>query len=160
VTLRYSDTNQHDALYKVAREFKGGIEALAQRMGKTAPVLYNKLRPGITTHHVTFEEVSEIVELCQEVGVKDALLPIHALNMRHGLVAFPFPQAVDVTDIDLAQTICRAMKEFGDVAASISESLNDGNISDADLEKIEKEFQESLAALGELRQRVRHRAGK
>lgn len=159
VTLRYSETNQHDALYTVARAYPGGVEALARRMGRSAAVFYNKLRPGIDTHHVAFEEVSEIVELCQQAGVKDALSPLHALNMRHGLVAFPMPQVDSLTDDALAQTVCRAMKEFGEVAASVSESLaNDGKISDAELEKIEKEFQDAFAAIGEWRARVRSRA--
>ena len=49
MTRRYSDTNQHDALYKVARAYPGGLEALAARMGMSVNVLRNKLAPGIDT---------------------------------------------------------------------------------------------------------------
>ncbi|MFX5660835.1 phage regulatory CII family protein, partial [Acinetobacter baumannii] len=70
--------NQHDALYKIARAFPGGLEALAQRMDMSVNVLRNKLAPGIDTHYPSFEEVSQIVELCKQANVKDATLPLHA----------------------------------------------------------------------------------
>ena len=72
MTRRYSDMNQHDALYKVARAYPGGLEALAAAMKMSVNVLRNKLAPGIETHYPSFEEVSEIVALCQEAGMKDA----------------------------------------------------------------------------------------
>lgn len=158
MTLRYSDTNQHDALYKVARTYPGGIEALAQRMGKTANVLYNKLRPGVETHYPSFEEVSEIVELCAAAGVPHATLPIEALCQRHNLVVFAFPTLAHLTDDDLTNSVCKAMQELGDVTGSIAGALaDDGRISLRELDAIEREIQQALGAIGALRERVRAR---
>ena len=69
MTRRYSDMNQHDALYKVARAYPGGLEALALRMQISVNVLRNKLAPGIETHYPSFEELSMIVEHCHQAGV-------------------------------------------------------------------------------------------
>lgn len=79
MTRKYLDMNQHDALYKVARSYPGGIDALAQAMGISVNVLRNKLAPTIASHYPSFEEVSAVVELCHQAGVADAHLPLHAL---------------------------------------------------------------------------------
>lgn len=161
MTLRYSDTNQHDALYLVARSYPGGIEALAQRMGKTANVLYNKLRPGVDTHYPSFEEVSEIIELCAASGVPNATLPLYALCARHGLVAFAFPDVAQLTDDDLTRAVCDAVKEMGDVTCAIGGALSDGQFSMAEIAKIEQEIQQVMGAVAALRERVRaHRSPK
>lgn len=157
MTLRSSDTNQHDALYKIARAYPGGIEALAARMGKSTNTLRNKLQPHISTHYVSFEEVSEIVELCAGAGVPDALLPLRSLNWRHGLVSFAIPSSDNLSDEQLSMTVCRVMKEAGDVAASVGDAMSDGRISLEEMDRIEREFSEAMGALGAWRERVRER---
>jgi hypothetical protein len=158
MTRKYSDMNQHDALYKVARAYPGGLEALAQKMEISANVLRNKLAPGIESHYPSFEELSQIVELCRDAGVKDALLPLHALLSRHGMAAFVVPEAEHTSDDDLSQTVCRVMSQVGDVAEAVSSALLDGVITDAEADLIEREFQGALTALGEWRARIRMRA--
>ena len=157
MTRKYSDMNQHDALYKVARAYPGGLEALAARLGMSANVLRNKLAPGIETHYPSFEEFSRIVELCQQAGVKEAHLPLHALLGRHGLAAFVVPEPEEVRDDDLSQTVCRVMSQVGDVAEAVSTALLDGVITDAEADLIDREFQAALTVLGEWRARLRAR---
>lgn len=158
MTLRYSEMSQHDTLYNVARAYPGGIEALAQRMGKSVNVLRNKLRPGIDSHHVNFEEVSAIIELCQEAHVPDALSPLFALNARHGLEAFALPSVDSLSDEELTQTVCKAMKKFGDLAANTSAAMMDHIVTSNEMDGIEKDFQQVMAAVGEWRERLRVRA--
>lgn len=155
MTRKYSDMNQHDALYKVARAYPGGLEALAAKLEVSVNVLRNKLAPGIDTHHTSFEEFSSIIEHCHEAGMKEALLPIHALLGRHGMAAFLIPEPTEVSTDDLTQTVCRVMSQIGDVAEAVSTALLDGVITDAEADLIEKEFQGALAALGEWRARIR-----
>lgn len=155
MTRKYSDMNQHDALYKVARAYPGGLEALATRMGMSVNVLRNKLAPAIESHYPSFEELSVIIELCHQAGVKDAHLPLHALLSRHGLAAFVVPEPSEVSKDDLSQTVCRVMSQVGDVAEAVSESLLDGVITDTEADLIEREFQAALTALGEWRARIR-----
>ncbi|WP_229489045.1 phage regulatory CII family protein [Pseudoduganella namucuonensis] len=147
--------NQHDALYTVARNYPGGIEALSQCMGISVNVLRNKLSPTIASHYPSFEEVSTIIELCQKAGVQDAVLPLHALLNRHGMAAFVVPVPEIVAKDDLSQTVCRVMSQIGDVAEAVSQSLLDGKITASEADLIEREFHDALSALGEWRERIR-----
>jgi len=159
MTRKYSDMNQHDALYKIARAYPGGLEALAQKMEISSNVLRNKLAPGIESHYPSFEEVSQIVELCREAKVRDALLPLHALLARHGMAAFVVPEPEKVNADDLSQTVCRVMSQVGSVAEAVSDALLDGVITHTEADLIEREFQGALTALGEWRARIRARSG-
>lgn len=155
MTRRYADMNQHDALYKVARAYPGGLEALAIRLTMSVNVLRNKLAPGIESHYPSFEELSLIIQHCHEAGVKEAHLPLHALLARHGLAAFLVPEPEQMNKDDLSQTVCRVMSQVGDVAEAVSNSLMDGVITMAEADLIEKEFQGALSVLGEWRARIR-----
>lgn len=155
MTRRYSDMNQHDALYKAARAYPGGIEALAQNLNMSVNVLRNKLAPGISSHYASFEEVSNIISLCQAAGVKDATLPLHALLARHNMAAFLVPEPSSISNDDLSQTVCKVMSQVGDVAEAVSEALMDSVITEREADLIEREFQGALAALGEWRARIR-----
>lgn len=155
MTRRYFDMNPHDALYKVARAYPGGLEALAQRMQVSVNVLRNKLAPGIETHYVSFAEFSEIIELCSEAGMKDALLPMHALLGKHGMAGFVVPTQSEINHDELSQTVCSVVSRVGDVAEAVSEALLDRVITVTEADLIEREFQSALAALGEWRERIR-----
>lgn len=157
MTRKYLDMNQHDALYKVARGYPGGVDALAQCMGISANVLRNKLAPTIASHYPSFEEVSTIIEHCHRAGVNDALLPLHALLVRHGMAAFVVPQPEQVGGDDLSQTVCLVMSQVGAVAAAVSTALMDGKVTLAEADLIEREFHGALAALGAWRARIRLR---
>lgn len=158
MTKQYLEMNQHDALYRQARGYPGGLEALAQRMGISVNVLRNKLSPAISTHHASFEEVSEITELSQEARRDDALAAIRAMNWRHGLVAFQVPSASNLSDDELASNIYRVVKEIGEVANSVSGALEDRKITHVEFDVIEKNFAEVIGAITEWRERVRARA--
>jgi hypothetical protein len=156
--LRYLEMNQHDALYRAARKYPGGVEIIAHRMDKSANVLRNKLRPDIHSHHVTFEEATEILELCHAANVKDALQAAHAFNARLGLVAFAAPALTETSDEALLETVYKVMKQIGAVAQSVAGALEDKKITHAELDEIEKSFGQGMSALGEWRERVRARA--
>lgn len=158
MTQEYSDMNQHDALYKVARKYPGGLEALSKRLVMSSSVLYSKLRPGVDSHHTSFEQVSEILEHLVEARVPDALQPLHAFNWRHGLVAFEMPAPSDQADDDLIHSICKTVQEFGQMTSSVSGALADGSITGKELEEIEREFSHAFGAMTELRERIRAKA--
>ncbi len=160
MTRKYLDMNQHDALYKVARSYPGGIDALAQCMGISVNVLRNKLAPTIASHYPSFEEVSAIVDLCHRAGVADAHLPLHALLVRHGMAAFVVPRPEQIGDDDLSQTVCKVMSQVGAVAEAVSTALLDGKVTPAEADLIEREFQGALSALGEWRERLRMKAAE
>lgn len=152
--------NQHDALYKVARSYPGGLDALAAEMQISVNVLRNKLAPTINSHYPSFEEVSTIIELCHKAGVHDAHLPLHALLVRHGMAAFVVPVPSEVNEDDLSQTVCRVMSQVGAVAQAVSSALMDGVVTAQEADLIEKEFHGALSALGEWRERIRQKTGE
>ncbi|MFL6709756.1 MAG: phage regulatory CII family protein [Massilia sp.] len=155
MTRRYLDMNQHDALYTVARKFPGGVDALARALDMSPNVLRNKLAPTITTHHASFEEVSQIIDCCHKAGVPEAHLPLHALLVRHGMAAFVVPQPEAAQQDDLSQTVCRVMSEVGAVAEAVSGALRDGVVTAVEADLIEREFHAALSALGAWRARLR-----
>jgi hypothetical protein len=59
--------NITDAAHKTVKDYPGGSEALAVRIGMSAAVLRNKVNPNNTTHHLTLAEASEIGRLCASI---------------------------------------------------------------------------------------------
>lgn len=162
MTLRYKEMDKKDALYKIARQYKGGVGALALRMGRTEAVLYNKLRPSIDTHQVTIDEFEEIMEFAQDVGIKDALLPLDAIEWHFRRFAIPIPEPTERTEAELENCVCRVVKEIGDIAAVQTKALEDKRIDDQEFDQLKREFTEAHAALAEWFERIRerHEAGK
>lgn len=152
MTRLYSDASQHEALYIAARKYPQGIEGLADalsaRQGKriSPNVLRNKLRPGIDTHHITLEDFSLILELCEEARVEVALQPLNALCWRHGHVAVEIPEA-NLQDPNPARTVCQVMAKIGVVAETVAKAAEDGVITEQELEAIEGDFLRAQAAL-------------
>lgn len=165
MTYLYSDANQHEALYNTARKYPGGIEGLASalsaRFGKrvSPSVLRNKLRPGIDTNHVTFEDFSLILELCEEARVDGALQPLDALCWRHGRV--PVATAVvDDFDADPSHAVCKVMSKIGRLADTVAKAAEDNVIDERELENIESEFLRASKALAAWHVQIRAQAAR
>lgn len=158
MTCRYTEINQHDALYIAARAYPGGVEALALRMGMASHVLYKKLRPAVESHHANYEEVSEIIEHLEAAGRGDmADLALQAFAWRHSRLTFKLPDA-DIAGAELFAQVLRVMSDEGELARHIESALaDDGRISDAELATIEKDLQECIEALVILRNKVRRK---
>lgn len=158
LTSRYSELNQHDALYTVARAYPGGIEALAQRMScperKVSPnTLRNKLRPSIDTHSASFEEVSTVLEFAEDARVVDAFAPLHAFCWRHGFVAVPLPAGAPDGDALMARVL-GMIGDQGALVSTINEALADRVISHAELERIEAGLLACMSSLAAVREMV------
>lgn len=165
MTCEYSDLNMHDALYNSARDFPGGIEALAARMSspsvRVSPnVLRNKLRPTIDTHHTHFEEVSRVIELLEESRVPSAFVPLHAFCWRHRHVAFRLPEG-DVDSDSLLKQVVDVIGDQGDLVNAISGALATNNdINNAEFSTIDQDIMTCINALVVLREKVvaKHKA--
>lgn len=154
MAYQYSDADQHEALYNVARRYPGSIDGLAHAMGVrlgrpvSAHTLRNKLRPGMTTHALNAEEWSLVVELCEEAKVEGAKVPLHALCLRHGMVAFEavMPDA-DVATSDLIVGLGNVSREFADVVSAVTSGMADGRLEAAEVARIHKEAIEVVQAV-------------
>ena len=70
--------NITDAAHKTVKDYPGGSEALAVRIGMSAAVLRNKVNPNNNTHILGWVEASEIM------GVTGDHRMLHALAAEHG----------------------------------------------------------------------------
>ncbi len=163
MTYLYSDASQHEALYNLARKYPGGIEGLASALSArlarsiSPNVLRNKLRPGIDTHHITLEDFSLILELCEEARVPAAAVPLEALCWRHGRVPVELPE-VDVDNPKPARTVCQVMAKIGVLADTVAKAAEDNVITEAELESIEGEFLKAQVALATWHTEIRTQA--
>lgn len=109
MTKRYSVMGPLDALYAAARKYPGSVEALAQRMGKSPGVLRSKLSPDVDTHHITFEEALDVIELL------DAAVP-HAADMALRAIGYRLLRVftrIDAQDSDDSGIVAHALAASG-----------------------------------------------
>ena len=133
-----------DALYRAAHNYPhGGIDALATRMGISASSLQHKVKPANTCAHCSPGEMAQICELTGDHGAA------HALAGRLGYVMLAVPSMHGV-DSGFAAELAATVKEFGQFIAEVSEDLADGEVTDNELRRIEREATEMLAAVQKL----------
>lgn len=116
MTCRLDRRNPLDALYDRAKKYPGGIEALAQRMGTSASVLYKKLEQTNETHHLRADEFEDAIRLIDAARVPDAFAPLRALCWRFDHVAVQLPTVTDGQAAELASRVVNVLAEAGDVA--------------------------------------------
>lgn len=151
MTHRYSKMNPNDALYIAARNYPGGVDALAARMGMSVKVLYNKLCPNTDSHHVNYHEVQMIIDFLSEVGRHDMVdMVINSFCWRYDLAVFKLP-SVEPTDERLLDQMLGIMSKHGVMADGLKDALADGKISSRELDRIEEDFQTCIVALIRLR---------
>ncbi|SMF96155.1 hypothetical protein SAMN02949497_3540 [Methylomagnum ishizawai] len=157
MTCAYTHMNPLDALYVTACDYPGGLEALAQRMGKSAHVLRNKLRPAIDTHHTSLQEFSLLLDFLAEARMPNADLPLQALCWRHGYVPVPLPEGTADGDGIYRQMLAK-LREDGELAADIERAMGDDKIDAKELDRIERSAMESLVAHLVLLEQIRAKA--
>lgn len=160
MTYKYGETDQHDCLYNVAREYPGGLEALAPRMGLGSKLLRKKIGPAEKTNNMTWEDVSVALELLQSAGVADALKPMQAMAFRHGMICVPIPDAADVTEEALSAAAMQVMVQLGEAIAASKEAMSDGQLTQCELVHIEPKIRRMLPAIVGWIEKLRLRAKK
>lgn len=155
MTCRPEPMNPLDALYQASRRYPGKLPALAHRVNMPEDTLRKKLRHQVETHILGYdEEVSEILDCLREAKVDGWADTIHAFCWRHGHLAIPIP-SIDKSQAggeEVTSAIVSSVKEHAEAIASIGESLSgDSVITDAELQRINKEIEEAMVALLELR---------
>lgn len=154
MTHRYSEMHPGDALYMAARKYPGGIDALASRLGMPAGVLYKKLGTKVDSHHVSYEEVSAILDFLVEAGKADMVdLVINAFCWRHDYAAVELPRQF-VSDDKLFDQVLVIMQQEGDLASGLKEAMSDGKISSKEYEQLDMDIQTCILGLLKLRRKI------
>lgn len=132
--------NVKDAIYQAVHDYPGGAEALAPRMG---------LRPNTLRHMADPKSVSHgwsprrFDLLLAHAGTA----PLAALCGEHGGIFVPLGAFAEAPTDKLLKQMHTLAKEFGDVPRVIEQALKrDGQISDNELKRIERELAEMVGA--------------
>jgi len=121
--------NIQDAAHKTVKDYPGGSESLAPRLGMSGAVLRNKVNPNNCTHHLTLKEADELMGYANDFRI------LHALAASHGFVI----QSAEVPKSgSLIQGMLAAAAGQGDLAHIVSEALADGRITPNEVSEIER----------------------
>lgn len=157
MTIQRSERSAEDVLYELASSYPGGVEALAGRLGMSPRVLYKKLSASVPDRAPSVKEFSQILDMAQDANCPKALDPLHALCWRHGGVFI----SLDEVGMDSEECIRRAMmvavKHVGEVAGSVDEALEDEEITEKHMEKMEPKFRKTITAIVGLLARMKSR---
>lgn len=132
------------ALQRAVRAFEHGTPALAARLGISQSSLLHKVSPTYPTAHCSPEEVVEIMQVTGDHGA------LHAMAGALGYVLLPGPSLELQGESALA--LARTVAEFGEFAVVTANALADGQVSDNERARIEREAAQALAAIQQLLQ--------
>jgi len=136
-----------DAAYNVVHDYPGGAAALQVRMGKTN--LSAEVNPNITTAKLGLEDAVTVQLYARDYRILNAM----ALACGH-FPPVPMPEGMLDVDQPCMKTLSEMVKESADVVTTTVESLADGNVSDNDLARFDKEWGELVAKGQSLRMQL------
>ena len=129
-----------DALYHTVHDYDGGAEALAQRLGKRGTSLCHEVRPPAgSTAKAGLLDAVKIMEIS---GDHRAL---HAINAQLGYMAVQLPNLDGAPESTISH-LAAMSKEFNDVVQAAAVSAADGVISDNELNQVQRQIGELVAA--------------
>lgn len=134
------------ALHDAARRARGGIEGIANRTGRKAQPMRNRLCPGSASAMPT---IADLVAVVNDTG---DLAPIEALcRLLGGRFASRTVEARE----SVVVAAMHATAEHGDVARAVQEALaNDNEIDAGERMRINREIAEERHALAVLENTV------
>ncbi len=143
--------NITDAAHKTVKDYPGGSEALAVRIGMSAAVLRNKVNPNNTTHILGWVEASEIM------GVSGDDRMLHALAAEHGYTLQKM-EAEGMASV-MSSMLENAAKQ-GAFAQALQDALSDGLISENEMKAISSAGTAQVEAMINLLARLRAVTGQ
>lgn len=141
------------ALYKAVHDFPAGTDALAAALKMNRSSLWHKVNPHYLTAHCSPEEMALICEVTGDSGA------LFAIADRLGFICVPMRQLEDQATHD---RLVSTVHEFSEFLTASSAGFADGQISDNELDKIEREALDAIQAINDLAAKARaiNQAGK
>ncbi len=134
-------TTLRDHAYNLARAYPGGAAALAVRMGKNPTTLSHELL-GQGTAKLGLEDAATMTALSGP-----DLRILEAWNAEHGLVVIRMPKLPADSAGGCMDRLSKTAQKFSDLVREVADDLGDGRVSDNELQRIEREGAELLAAV-------------
>jgi hypothetical protein len=136
--------NVKDAIYRAVHDYPGGAEALAPRIGLSPHTLRHMSDPNKQTHGWSLRRFDALITYA-------GTAPLAAFCQEHRGIFVPLGEFADAPHAKLLKQMNALAKEFGDVPRVIEQALKrDGQISDNELKKIERELAEMVGASASL----------
>jgi len=133
------------ALYHAAREYPGGVKAIAAVYGLNATTLQHKLSPTQPTHSPNITDLEAILGATQDERILDAI------GEMVGAALWVRPDACEARDdASLIRMIASLQKELAEMLDSVAESTADGIVDAherAELRKRARHLMQAVLAL-------------
>jgi hypothetical protein len=141
-------TANYDLVHAFADGKRRGAAALAPRLGMPPGTLSNKVAPDNDAHLSPEQWIAAML-----ASGNFAPLRVAAHQCHHA--AFALPDMANVSDMELLDACLKAAREFGDLANAVQAAIADGDVTPAEMRRVQKELIESVAANFELVARLR-----
>lgn len=136
-----------DAFYRVVHDF--GVQKLADKMGVSAGVLYNKANANDTSHHKpTLGEAVLVTNLASDKRIAQSFA------VACGGVFLDLPDLSLISDVALLEAVSKIAMEGGEFHAAFINALSDNRISQSEFFEIQAEAFQWIAAIGETLSRI------
>ena len=136
-------TTLRDQALNLARAYPGGAAALALRMRKNPTTLNHEL-VGQGSAKLGLEDAATITALTGDLRV------LEAWNAEHGLVVIRMPQLPTGPVGSCLDKLSSTAREFSELVTEVAADMGDNRLSDNELQRIEREAAELLAAVHQL----------
>lgn len=122
--------NLLDAFFNTVHDYPGGAESLAPRMGMSAAILRNKADQTKEHNKPLLVDADKIMGLTGDYRILDALAH------NHGFVMVPKNGDAPASDMAVLDLIAGVWKAEGEVGAQVNQTLADGKVEPAEVEKV------------------------
>lgn len=134
----------------LVRDYPGRGEAMAHRLGLSPDTLRHQVA-GAPNYKLGLEDAVEMTQVALETKHINPLGILNAFAGDCGCMVLPLPRVATPASNDCIARLALMAKEFADVAQAIAARAGDGDVSDNDLQMIDKEGGELIAAWQGLR---------
>lgn len=132
-----------DKAYNLVEAYPGGAVSLAPRMDKVAGVLSAEVaRRG--TAKFGLDDALKVTQFSGDYRI------LHAFAEACGQMCIPLPGFYHSDEDDVLQALGSASAEFSALCQEVCRSMGDGDITDNELTRIERERSELMARLHKL----------
>lgn len=127
-----------DAAFHTAHDYPGGADALGRRMGKSN--LSAEVNPHVPSAKLGLLDARKMAVLAGDFRM------VAAFALECGFYPpVPMPAAMGGGDMPCIRTLGDLLKECADVVATVSADAADGEVSDNDLARAQREVGELVA---------------
>jgi hypothetical protein len=139
MTKRKSECSPEDILANLIGAYKGGAEAVSQRLGIAASTLYYKLDNGLR-----LSEFSRLVTILEGANL-DCSEAFNALAFRNNRTCDLIDAADEHDDDDLRKTGNKTLLRLAEFTGELENSLERGEICDKSIEALEPKKRRLIA---------------